>query len=502
MIISKMEKNAGFFSMFFFAVNHYLYAKKNNLAFKLDTKNWLFKYKIGWEDYFNNIDISNYNLYQEHFYHHHQEIDKFTIAEYKNAITELYIYNDSTIQKINEKKKSFDFINKSYDSIFIRRGDKMQGESKYIPSEKFLQLLLVKNPNCKTVFLQTDDYNCYLELKKYTSENHLDIEIITLCDKDLKGGMIIFSQNVDGIKGHPSQYIENRIYIKEVIDNLEKVKSIDKMNSEEIYQHTINMFIGIDIVLQSNICICDYSSNVSRFIKLMHQNINNVYDITNPNTRINMMRKECPAFGFFQDEYNYISFGSDCYPAFALRNLEFRKYALPFDWIISNTESIIECIKDNFQNFHKELNLLSNNTSLIDKYGFLFVHDYPTENENRNDIDNDTTIFYSENKIVNNWREYIDNNLKKYEKRINRFFEIANNDTPLFILYKGTIQNIPKFKEVFETKFNKKNIMYIVFSNEVSNDNNIVTCYPGTDNNTEIWLNAIHEGQSRIQNNY
>ena len=57
MIISIFDNKSGFFSMFFFFVNHYIYALKNNLNFEINNANWLFKYNLGWEDYFENMCI-------------------------------------------------------------------------------------------------------------------------------------------------------------------------------------------------------------------------------------------------------------------------------------------------------------------------------------------------------------------------------------------------------------------------------------------------------------
>lgn len=195
------------------------------------------------------------------------------------------------------------------------------------------------------------------------------------------------------------------------------------------------------------------------------------------------------------DEYNYISFGSDCYPAFALRDLCLRPYALPFDWIVSSIDNIIECINDDFLFFHKNLNLLT--TRLSDKYGLIYVHDYPTENEKINNIDNDSTIFYSENKIVSNWMDYNDNVVEKYKRRINRFYEIANSHKPLFVLYKGTINDIHKIKTMFYNKFNKTNIIYVVYTNETSNGDDIICCNPGVENLSGEWLRAINIGKTK-----
>ena len=53
--------------------------------------------------------------------------------------------------------------------------------------------------------------------------------------------------------------------------------------------------------------------------------------------------------------YNFLTLGYDCSPAAALRNLELREHALPFDWVVSNVNSIHKCIEENFSVFHRNL---------------------------------------------------------------------------------------------------------------------------------------------------
>jgi hypothetical protein len=199
------------------------------------------------------------------------------------------------------------------------------------------------------------------------------------------------------------------------------------------------------------------------------------------------------------DEYNYMSLGNDCYPAMALRDLCIRKEALPFDWVLSSADSITECIKDDFKYFHKELKLVNNNSRLCDKYGFLFMHDYPTLNEKRNYLDSDS-IFYSENTIVDNWKDYYDNIIEKYQRRIVRLNEYLSSEKPLFILYSGDPNEIQKFKKLFEIKYKKTNIIYIVYSscNLLVKDDTIISCVPGSDNLSSEWLNAINIGKQKI----
>ena len=58
------------------------------------------------------------------------------------------------------------------------------------------------------------------------------------------------------------------------------------------------MLIGIDIVLNSNIVVTDYSSNVARFIKLKHCNSDKVYDLISKSNKIDYNKIICPSFLF------------------------------------------------------------------------------------------------------------------------------------------------------------------------------------------------------------
>ena len=45
---------------------------------------------------------------------------------------------------------------------------------------------------------------------------------------------------------------------------------------------------------------------------------------------------------------NYLTLGYDCSPAGALKNLNLREFALPFDWVVSNVSILNNCFEDNF----------------------------------------------------------------------------------------------------------------------------------------------------------
>lgn len=290
MIISIQNKSSGFFSQFFFVLNHYLYAKKNNLQFSLNTKNWLFKYKSGWNDYFCELATDFHkNNCADKIFGHCNVIENYKIVDYIEAINDIYKLNDYVSNKKNEIIEKFNL--KKYCGIFIRRGDKLVDESEYIPSVKYLEKLLQKVDNCTDIFIQTDDYNSYIDIKKYIDENKLNINAYTLCDEDVHG-MVIFNYYKQKILNDNSlKYAE--IFKDEQIRNF---KPIEYYNNEEIFEHTLKMLIGIEILRNSDICVLDYQSNVSRFIKLAHKNVDNVYDVSD--NVIDMNKNICPAYSF------------------------------------------------------------------------------------------------------------------------------------------------------------------------------------------------------------
>lgn len=261
-LISILNNRGGFFSQFFFLMNHYIYCRINKINFVILSENWTYKSEKGWEDYFEPVTLSFSDIIHVREYTWHKLLSDYSIKEYEKYIPEFYNYNEITKLKIEENKKMFKLEN--YGFIYIRRGDKITtGEAKLINEEKYIELLLTKDPSCQVIFLQTDDYSCYIKMIDYINKNNLEITLYTNCDENYTGA------------------IESDIH---------------SLNSSEIYDHTINLLTSIDISRYSNTCIVDYDSNVSRFIKLFHSNPENVYDINNKG--VNYDKKLCPSYAF------------------------------------------------------------------------------------------------------------------------------------------------------------------------------------------------------------
>jgi len=299
MIITLLLKNQGFYSILFFVLNHYLYCRKNKLNYKMNTDNWLFKSVNGWTDYFKNVEL-NYETDTstdvQYYDQRNTILDNFTLNEYRTAIKEMYLYNEITQKKIQEIKEKYNLLN-NYSSIFIRRGDKLADESNYYHAKEYIDLLLQKEPNCKRIFLQTDDYNSVIEARQYITMNNLNIEIITICNENTKGMVIVQNphQTLYNIYNN-NYYSKNKNYLVDNKKSIESFKPVYQMNSDELYNHTLEMLIGIDIVLYSNTCVLDYESNISRFIKISHSNPNNVFDINKQ--YIDFENIVFPAYGF------------------------------------------------------------------------------------------------------------------------------------------------------------------------------------------------------------
>jgi len=295
-VVSKLENDAGFFSMLFFLLNHYIYCKKTHTSLKVDTSNWLFTYKLGWNDYFEDIDLSYNEGNEIHYVGHKSIIEEYPILEYKNYIHDFYKYNQKTKNAIDSIKSNLNLFN-NYDSIFIRRGDKLGEESVLITEEKYVDLLLHHNPFCSYIFLQTDDYNCYLNIKKYVETKQLDIRVETLCDKD-SVGVIVHNRQREILNNASVHNEHNKDYLTSIKDKLNTTKAVEDMSPDEKYKHVMDMIIGIDILIHSNICITDYQSNVARFIKLKHVSPEKVYDVNSPDKDIDYTKNICPAFSF------------------------------------------------------------------------------------------------------------------------------------------------------------------------------------------------------------
>jgi hypothetical protein len=139
----------------------------------------------------------------------------------------------------------------------IRRGDKMYGESHYISSEAYVKPLLERGT--KSLFVQTDDYNAYLEIKKLAEP--YGVSVYTTCPEN-KIGCFVFNYSPEVGSKLSS---ENDVYLQNIAKH-PKQKNVSEYNSEEMKEHVEEMIVGLEICKLGRYLSTDFQSNVTRFL--------------------------------------------------------------------------------------------------------------------------------------------------------------------------------------------------------------------------------------------
>ena len=303
-IISVWDNGSGFYSELLFKLNHYLYSKKYLLNVTTVAVNWPYTYSNGWTDYFEDTNLS-YLLDDKDTIDAKDAnrsitirgccmvLEQFPLGDYRNIISEYYKYNSKTRIHINNITNNLGLHVGEYGAVYIRRGDKLVDEITIVPAADFAKLLLKKMPECNTIFVQTDDYNCYIDIKNYIeNELHSNIKILTICP-DTNFGAIAHNGWADRLK-KDNIFMNNKNYVQNIKHKL--AKPISEMTPDERYVHTMELLTGVDICIHAANVVCDYKSNVSRFIKIAHHNFNAVFDVNGVNVKIT--DKLCPGFDF------------------------------------------------------------------------------------------------------------------------------------------------------------------------------------------------------------
>lgn len=200
---------------------------------------------------------------------------------------------------------------------------------------------------------------------------------------------------------------------------------------------------------------------------------------------------------------NYLTIGYDCSPAAALRGLNLREFALPFDWVVSNVKSLQICFETNFENFHKNLTFSYRKTRLIDHYGFEFPHDYPLTNMTNfeNIIGEDVFIEECGNCITEKWYDYHSDVLNKYNRRIERFNNIINDTKPIIVLCRYSTKDVLELQELFIKYYKNNNIYFVNSCNEPFENDYIKNIYTEKEdiwNDTNIWKEGISDVIKKI----
>ena len=201
--------------------------------------------------------------------------------------------------------------------------------------------------------------------------------------------------------------------------------------------------------------------------------------------------------------YNFVTLGYDCSPAAALRGLEQRPFALPFDWVISTVQSLRHCFEDNFAKFHVNLRFNQTRTRLIDEYGFEFPHDYPlTDTADTTHVGEGMIGEEAGKTIHDTWQAHHALVKEKYDRRIERFLALVKDTKPLIVLCRYSPADAIELRDLFTRIYNKTNVYFINSSGtpapSCASLRHIHTERNGVWNEASVWNEAIQERISTV----
>jgi hypothetical protein len=266
----------GFYSMLLATTTNYYNFENKNKNFRIKLDDWIYKNKNGWIDYFQPVDLklNNDTNYKEIKWQ--KQFNDIKIIDLIKTIPKIYKYNSEVKMHINNIKNKLNLLDQKYDAIYVRRGDKI-AENNLVRDINYIKVLIMKNPFVSIVFIQTDDYNVYLNIKKYLKDNDYNITLLTICNENMKGSIT-------------DNYFKKEMLKKiepNTISKYKDIKPLSDMSLKEKKEHMYELLTGVDILINSSMCVVDYETNVGRFIKYAHKNPRNVFDVNNPNRDIN-----------------------------------------------------------------------------------------------------------------------------------------------------------------------------------------------------------------------
>jgi len=257
----------GFFSDAFRFLENYIICKHQGVKLYLNSAEWTFAHTLGWSDYFTTMAEKPESPIPE-IAIDREDTRLFTVAQYKQAIKELFDFQPHLLEKARNLQKELGLD--KYIAVFIRRGDKLLGESLFIHMQFYAKSALEKNPS--TIFVQTDDYRAFLEFKYIIHAINNTIRVLTTCP-ETKFGM--FFTPLDIQEARPAFYLHNNITYK-YSNNIEYLstnlpqKPLVDYTKDEMREHVEEMLVGIIVCQGAEYIVLDHMSNVSRFIHFSH----------------------------------------------------------------------------------------------------------------------------------------------------------------------------------------------------------------------------------------
>lgn len=128
-----------------------------------------------------------------------------------------------------------------------------------------------------------------------------------------------------------------------------------------------------------------------------------------------------------------VSIGGACNVARSARHNNLRTAAYPLDWMIVSVEALIAGFKDDFDNIldSEQLRESDDKKSVIDGYGLIYIHDFPTVRYPEAPLDGEIMPVHH---LLPNWRDSIPVVKAKFKRRLNRLLTLLRTGQPVALV--------------------------------------------------------------------
>jgi len=242
--------NRGLFSEINNMINGYIWAKRRGYGFVVNSSESRLYFSQGFTYFFKTIDDDH--IKPQHVFlvegvrcpnFRAIRSEKISFETKRKVTRSILEYTDHVRTKINHRIEDAN-LPSSYCVLHIRRGDKVnekptrhEAESKRFEVDEYFSKL-PRTMGLTDIFVMTDNYAVIGEINEYVSLNSLNTKIHHFCDSTMDG--------------HATN---------------DRMKKNNFFNSSEV----INLLAECEIAKNSEYFICTFSSNVGRYIKLIHK---------------------------------------------------------------------------------------------------------------------------------------------------------------------------------------------------------------------------------------
>jgi hypothetical protein len=282
----------------------YMVCKKEGNPFTIDSHEWIFSIDKGWRDYFTTLEESTTYGTLPDINWDKPDDRQFTVADYKKAMREVFVYQPY-LHEMADKVSNDLGLGSDYTAVFVRRGDKMLGESVYIPTESYVELAL--STGATTIFVQTDDYRVVDEIRSMIRVQNPNIRVVTTCPPE-KHGHFVFGVETSVVRTMQYQDQSGNKFLNnqnvEYLNATSRQKPLMDFTKDEIKAHVEEMIVGMILCQRSKKLVIDHTSNVGRYLHFTHPGGRDALCIIEDlNIRVSPTIRLLPYVSYKDDEY-------------------------------------------------------------------------------------------------------------------------------------------------------------------------------------------------------